>query len=165
MGGVNDDELLDFVEFVRDKPINLRFIEYMPFKSNKWNAASLVSFAQMKDVLRERYKLIPVLEGSSSSVAKEFRIPGIEGTVGFITSMSDHFCGDCNRIRLMADGSVKSCLFRAPEVNLRAALRGGATDDVLAAQIHTALVLKQFAHPSVEELAESGTESMIEIGG
>ncbi len=171
MGGVNDDELLDFVEFVRDKPINLRFIEYMPFKSNQWNAATFVSFAQMKDVLLERYELIPVLDGTLSSVAKEFRISGIEGqrphrgTVGFITSMSDHFCGDCNRVRLMADGSVKSCLFRKPEVNMRNALRGGATDEILATMIRSALILKPYAHAPVEELSTSENDSMIEIGG
>jgi cyclic pyranopterin phosphate synthase len=165
MGGVNDDELPAFVEFVRDKPINIRFIEYMPFKSNQWNAGTFYSFQEMKNALQERYELIPCASADASDVAKDFRIPGIVGTVSFITSMSDHFCAGCNRVRLMADGSVKSCLFRAPEVNVRAALRGGAEDDVLAALIQSAVTLKHFEHPPMEELAESGTESMIEIGG
>jgi cyclic pyranopterin phosphate synthase len=165
MGGVNDDELPAFVEFVRNKPINVRFIEYMPFKANEWNAATFFPFQTMKTMLDEQYELIPLVTSHVSDVAKEFRIPGILGTVSFITSMSDHFCAGCNRVRLMADGSVKSCLFRAPEVNLRSALRGGATDHVLAAQIRSAIALKHFEHPPMEELAESGTESMIEIGG
>jgi cyclic pyranopterin phosphate synthase len=165
MGGVNADELVDFVEFARTKPIHLRFIEYMPFKSNAWNAATFVPFAQMLTTLREFYELIPLSNDNPSNVAKEFQIPGMIGTVGFVTSMSDHFCSGCNRIRLMADGSVKSCLFRVPEVSLRSALRGGATDEILAALVRTALVLKPFAHAPVEELAEMGTQSMIEIGG
>lgn len=165
MGGVNDDELPAFVEFVRDKPINIRFIEYMPFKSNQWNAGTFLSFAQMKDALRAQYELIPLATTEPSEVAKDFCIHGIRGTVSFITSMSDHFCGDCNRVRLLADGSVKSCLFRAPEVNLRAALRGGVTNEVLAELIRGALALKQFAHPPAEELAASVAESMIAIGG
>jgi cyclic pyranopterin phosphate synthase len=165
MGGVNDDELPAFIEFVRNKPINVRFIEYMPFKSNEWNAGTFFSFQTMKNALHEHYELIPLASSDPSDVAKDFRIPGILGTVSFITSMSDHFCAGCSRVRLMADGSVKSCLFRAPEVNVRAALRGGAADDVLAAQIRSAIALKHFEHPPMEELAESGTESMIEIGG
>ncbi len=165
MGGVNDDELLDFVEFVRDKPINVRFIEYMPFKFNQWNRAKFVSFLQMMETISERFDLQPFKSHDENSVAKDFRIDSSVGTVSFITSMSEHFCGTCNRIRLTADGSIKSCLFHPAEINLRSSLRENTSDEIIAGMIHSAITAKPFGHPSVEELVTIDNRSMIQIGG
>jgi len=174
IGGVNDDELPDFVDFVRDKPVNIRFIEYMPFKSNQWNRGKLISFRQMKDKIEERYDLIP-LEKSQNGVSKDFRIEGFIGTVGFITSMSDQFCGTCNRIRLTADGSIKSCLFHPAEINLRSMLRDNSSDKTISEMIQFAISAKPYSHPNAEELmsicakGESAfggeNRSMMQIGG
>ncbi len=110
MSGVNDDEVIDFVDFVKDKKMNIRFIEYMPFKDNHWNVEKVITFKSMHDRIQQEYKLYP-LEAEPSAVAKDFGIEGHIGTVSFISSMSDSFCGTCNRLRLTADGSIKSCLF------------------------------------------------------
>lgn len=166
IGGVNDDELHDFVEFVRDKPINIRFIEYMPFKFNQWNQGKLISFQQMKEKIEERYNLIPLEKSlNENSVSKDFKIQGFAGSVSFITSMSDHFCGTCNRIRLTADGSIKSCLFHPAEVNLKSALRSNSSDDVISEMIQSAISVKPYGHPKAEDLIAIENRSMIQIGG
>lgn len=172
MGGVNDDELLDFVEFVRDKPINVRFIEYMPFKFNQWNQAKFVSFHQMVELIGVKYELQPIISIDQNAVAKDYWINGrrldssrVMGTVSFITSMSEHFCGTCNRIRLTADGSIKSCLFHPAEINLRSALRDNTSDEIINGMIHSAIIAKPFGHPAAEELVTIENRSMIQIGG
>ncbi len=165
MGGVNDDELLDFVEFVKDKPINVRFIEYMPFKFNQWNQAKFVSYQQMMKTISEKYELQPIESPDENSVAKDFKIDGFIGTVSFITSMSDHFCGSCNRIRLTADGSIKSCLFHPAEVNLRSELRSRQSNEAIEEMIRSAVQQKQYQHPDPEELVNIENRSMIQIGG
>lgn len=165
MGGINDDELIDFVEFVKDKPINVRFIEYMPFKFNQWNQAKFVSFQQMINLLSTKYELKPVQSNNEHSVTKDFLINGFMEPISFITSMSDHFCGTCNRVRLTADGSIKSCLFHPAEVNLRSALRDGSSDEIIAEKIQSAIISKPFGHPEAEELVKIENRSMIQIGG
>lgn len=165
MGGINDDELLDFVEFVKDKPINVRFIEYMPFKFNQWNQAKLVSYNQMMETISEKYDLKLTISSDENSVAKDFWINGFVEPISFITSMSDHFCGTCNRIRLTADGSIKSCLFHPAEVNLGSALKNGSSDEIIAEIIRSAIAAKPFGHPETEELITIENRSMIQIGG
>lgn len=166
MGGVNDDELADFVEFARGRPLALRFIEYMPFPENGWSAARFVPCDAMVERLRRRYRV----EGSgelrsASAIARGFRIDGLEYPVGFIASMSDHFCAGCDRLRLTADGSVKSCLFHPAEVTLREVLRSGAPDAAVASAVREALASKPAAHPPMTELAGGTNRSMIAIGG
>ncbi|MDI6767281.1 MAG: GTP 3',8-cyclase MoaA [Bacteroidota bacterium] len=165
MGGINDDELLDFIEFVRDKQINVRFIEYMPFKFNQWNQAKFVSFQQMMETINKKFELQPVESQSENSVTKDFWIEGFVGTVSFITSMSYHFCGTCNRIRLTADGSIKSCLFHQAEINLRSTLRSSKSDEAIEEMIRSAVLQKQFEHPIPKELVKIENRSMIQIGG
>jgi cyclic pyranopterin phosphate synthase len=164
MSGFNDDEILDFVDFAYKKLINVRFIEYMPFKDNEWQIEKVVSFAQMREQIEQKYRLQP-LPAEPGAVAKDFAIEGGMGSVSFISSMSDSFCGTCNRLRLTADGSVKSCLFYASEISLRDRLRAGATDRELEDMIQYALSIKPEAHPPAEEIEASKNRSMIEIGG
>ena len=164
IAGKNDDELLDFVDFIKDTRVNVRFIEYMPFKDNQWHAAGLYSYADMMKQIEQRFRLVPIV-GAPGDVAKDFSIEGHTGTVSFITSMTDSFCGTCNRLRLTADGYLKSCLFYQPEVSLRDEMRAGASDDRLKEVILFGLQQKPEAHPSVEELANSENRSMVEIGG
>ncbi len=160
----NEDEIMDFVQRYKDAPVNVRFIEYMPFKDNRWALEDVFSFQQMKARIEEFFDLEP-LPAHHGDVAKDFAIRGHEGTVSFITSMTDSFCGTCNRLRILADGSVKSCLFSNPEINLRDPLRAGATDRQLADMIQFAVQQKPEAHPPVEELAAVDNRAMVEIGG
>jgi len=164
MSGVNDDELLDFVEFVKDKPMNVRFIEYMPFKDNHWSVSGVVSFSDMLQTIERRYRLKP-LDTEAGAVAKDYSIDGHIGTVSFVTSMTDSFCNTCNRLRLTADGSIKSCLFYPAEMNVRDELRRGVTDETLASLICSAVLLKPAEHPPMEEILASENRAMIEIGG
>lgn len=92
-------------------------------------------------------------------------MPGFQGRVGFITSMSEHFCGGCNRLRLLADGNLKVCLFGANEVSLRDALRCGLPESDISALIHGALLKKKFKHAGMFDLSKSKNRPMITIGG
>eukprot|EP00070_Physeter_catodon_P028686 XP_028335580.1 molybdenum cofactor biosynthesis protein 1 isoform X5 [Physeter catodon] len=107
MRGLNEDELLDFVALTEGLPLDVRFIEYMPFDGNKWNFKKMVSYKEMLDTLRQQWPELEKLTEEESSTAKAFKIPGFRGRVSFITSMSEHFCGTCNRLRITADGNLK----------------------------------------------------------
>ncbi len=164
MKGINDDEILDFIDFVKDKPINLRFIELMPFKENNWDFSYFLPYAKIKEIIETKYKLIPI-KGDASNVAKDFCIRGLLGTVSFITSMTESFCNTCNRIRLTADGKFKVCLFSNKEVDLKKAMRTGKTDLELTELILNALYNKPLEHKPMAELVREDNRRMIEIGG
>jgi cyclic pyranopterin phosphate synthase len=165
MKGVNDDELLDFVELTRSNLLAVRFIEYMPFKSNAWDENGLVPYADMLASIGDRYELLPMPARDAGAVAKEFCIPGHKGSVAFITSMSEHFCDSCERVRITADGSIKNCLFSPAESNLRDILRGGGGDRELRDAIRGTVATKWAGHPPAAELKALATRSMIQIGG
>lgn len=164
IAGTNADEIVDVVHFVKDKRLNVRFIEYMPFKDNDWKPAGVFSYADMRRAVESEFELIP-LPGARGDVAKDFALGGYTGTVSFITSMTDSFCDSCNRLRLTADGGIKSCLFFAPEVNMRDAMRAGASDADIREMITHAVLGKPEAHPPMEELAGADNRAMVEIGG
>jgi len=164
MRGVNDDEILDFVAWAKDRPINVRFIEYMPFPDNKWSTGGLMPYAEMRALIARNYELIPLV-GERTAVGKDFRLAGREGTVSFVTSMTESFCGGCNRLRVTADGNIKSCLFHPAEQSLRDAMRAGEPDSRIEQIILAAVDGKQAAHPPMEELMTMKNRNMIEIGG
>jgi len=165
LSGLNDDELLDFIEFVRARPINIRFIEEMPMPGNGWDGWGRFPAGEMKARIEQRYSLIPIEGADPKAVAADYRIDGIRGTISFITPLSDAFCARCSRLRLTADGSIRSCLFHPAETNLRHALRTGATDEELITLIRAAIALKPEAHPPAEELAAANHRYMSDIGG
>jgi cyclic pyranopterin phosphate synthase len=164
MRGVNDDEILDFVAWAEDRPINVRFIEYMPFPDNHWSKGGLMPYAEMRTLISQRYQLIPLV-ASTHAVGKDFRLAGRIGTVSFVTSMTESFCGGCNRLRVTADGNIKSCLFHPAEQSLRDAMRDGGLDWDIEKLILSAVEGKQAAHPPMEELMTMKNRNMIEIGG
>ncbi|XP_033356135.1 molybdenum cofactor biosynthesis protein 1 isoform X1 [Bombus vosnesenskii] len=147
MKGSNDDEIIDFVNLTKDRPIDVRFIEYMPFQGNEWKENKMVSFKAMKDLIRDTYPDLQRLPNEYNDTSKAYFVPGFTGQVGFITSMSDHFCNSCNRLRITADGNLKVCLFEGKgEVSLRDALRSGASNDVLKEMIGEAVWRKKKQH-------------------
>ncbi len=164
LSGVNDDEILDFVDYVKNKPIQVRFIEFMPFLGNEWKADRVISYLEMRNIIETKYKLIP-LEGQPTDVAKDFRIDGFQGKVGFVTSVTDSFCDGCNRIRLTSDGQLKTCLFLPPKSSLRDMMRDGSSDDELARTIRTDLFTKWAGHPPMNTWRQLDTLAMVEIGG
>ncbi|GAV77609.1 Radical_SAM domain-containing protein/Mob_synth_C domain-containing protein/Fer4_14 domain-containing protein [Cephalotus follicularis] len=131
MRGFNEDEICDFVELTRHEPINIRFIEFMPFDGNVWNVKKLVPYSEMLDTVVKQFTGLKRLQDHPTDTAKNFKVSGHCGTVSFITSMTEHFCAGCNRLRLLADGNLKVCLFGPSEVSLRDPIRSGADDDQL----------------------------------
>ena len=164
MGGVNDVELSDFVGFCAERKIELRFIEFMPFHGNDWEADKVFSVAKMKQQIGEKYMLIPA-ESEPSAVATEFIAEETGTRIGFIGSMTEPFCSTCNRVRLTADGQIKNCLFDKREVKLRDLLRTGATDEEIEVAIRGAIMNKWKAHPHMSSLKMFDNRPMVSIGG
>lgn len=165
MRGFNDDEIVDFVEFTRDHPVDVRFIEYMPFTGNAWSDASFVPYTEMLSAIKTKYPDLRRLSDSPNDTSKAWGVPGFAGQVGFITSMSEHFCSSCNRVRLTADGSLKVCLFGNAEVSLRDAIRTGADDEAIRSLVRMAVSRKKAAHAGMHAIASSENRPMILIGG
>lgn len=123
MRGVNDSEVLPFVDLTKDKDIEIRFIEYMPFDGNKWNKRKMLSYDEMLDTIRVKYPTLQKVQDHKNDTSKTWHVPGFAGRIGFITSMTHNFCGTCNRLRVTGDGNLKVCLFGNAEVSLRDILR------------------------------------------
>ncbi|XP_040286695.1 molybdenum cofactor biosynthesis protein 1 isoform X2 [Bufo bufo] len=165
MRGLNDDELLDFVALTERQPLEVRFIEYMPFDGNKWNYKKMVSYQEMLDIIRQKWPELEKVPTEMSSTSKAFRVPGFQGQIGFITSMSEHFCGSCNRLRITADGNLKVCLFGNSEVSLRDCLRTGASEEQLIQVIGEAVGRKKKQHAGMFSISQMKNRPMILIGG
>lgn len=146
MRGFNDAELVDFVALTRDRPIDVRFIEYMPFGGNRWEREKMMSYADMVATIRQRYPDFVALPNGAHDTSKAWTVPGHAGRVGFITSMSEHFCGSCNRLRVTADGNLKVCLFGNTEVSLRDAMRADPEEGELTELISAAVKRKKKQH-------------------
>ena len=125
MRGINEREILPFVEMGREKDVEVRFIEYMPFDGNKWSKNKMLSYKEMLNLIREKYPGLEKVRDNRNDTSKTYRVPGFRGRVGFITSMTHNFCGTCNRLRITSDGNLKVCLFGNAEVSLRDLLRKG----------------------------------------
>lgn len=124
MRGVNEREIVPFVEMGKEHDIEVRFIEYMPFDGNKWSRQKMLSYKEMVEIIRQKYPdLCRVQEEGKNETSKTWQVPGFKGKVGFITSMTENFCGTCNRLRITSDGNLKVCLFGNSEVSLRDLLR------------------------------------------
>ncbi|KAL7818055.1 molybdenum cofactor biosynthesis prote [Trichoderma aethiopicum] len=123
MRGLNDREILPFVELTREKDLEVRFIEYMPFDGNKWNKGKMFSYNEMLDVIRAEHPDLHKVQDDKNDTSKTWKVPGFAGRLGFITSMTHNFCGTCNRLRITSDGNLKVCLFGNAEVSLRDILR------------------------------------------
>ncbi|KAJ3693173.1 hypothetical protein LUZ60_008653 [Juncus effusus] len=165
MRGMNDDEICDFVDLTRDKNINVRFIEFMPFDGNVWNVKKLVSYAEILDKVRQKYKDVKRLKDHPSDTAKNYKIEGHIGNISFITSMTDHFCAGCTRLRLLADGNFKVCLFGPSEVSLREPIRAGIDDVGLKQIIGAAVKRKKAKHAGMFDIAKTTNRPMVHIGG
>ncbi|NWI91890.1 MOCS1 protein, partial [Pitta sordida] len=165
MRGLNEDELLDFVDFTKDLPLDVRFIEYMPFDGNKWNFKKMVSYKEMLDTIKQRWPELEKLPCETSSTAKSYKVPHFQGQISFITSMSEHFCGSCNRLRITADGNLKVCLFGNSEVSLRDHLRSGASQEELVQIIGAAVGRKKKQHAGMFNISQMKNRPMILIGG
>lgn len=115
----NLSELISFVELTKSRPISVRFIEFMPFSGNDWDKQQMVSYDEALSVLKKRYQtdLEMVRDEGGDGTSKRWKIKGYQGEIGFISSMSDHFCGTCNRLRITADGNLKVGARQSPSLS------------------------------------------------
>jgi len=122
MKGLNDGEIKDFIDWTKHNPIQIRFIEFMPFTGNKWTSNKMFSLEEILAVVEKDFVVLPV-KPAPNDTAKSFMIPGHEGSFAIISTMTAPFCSTCNRMRLTADGKLKNCLFSDGETDLLTALR------------------------------------------
>jgi cyclic pyranopterin phosphate synthase len=138
--GVNEGEILRFAELARTRPFVVRFIEFMPIgKDDGWALDKVVTTQEIIDTINTYARLVPVPAGNERIPADRYVFDDGRGEIGFISSVSEPFCGDCNRVRLTSDGKFRTCLFSIIETDLRKLLRTGATDaeirDILVAAV------------------------------
>jgi cyclic pyranopterin phosphate synthase len=162
MGGVNDDELIDFARKTIEDGWHVRFIEHMPVTEDE--SINLVSVKEMKKRLDVLGKMEPIKMDVGNGPAKYYRFPGAKGTVGFITPITEHFCYQCNRIRLTADGKLRPCLLSEEEIDLREALRSGASPDEIKRLIEKAIACKPERHYLSEGKKRNG-RPFSQVGG
>jgi cyclic pyranopterin phosphate synthase len=164
MRGVNDAEVLDFAAMTLDRPVTVRFIEYMPaIRTENWEDL-IVSGEAILTQLRERFDLVPVDRDGLSGPARDFRIPGAAGSIGIITAVSGHFCGECNRIRITATGKARSCLFADASQDLRPLLATG-DEAALATALRAIVNGKPGRHQLGTEEEQHTPFTMSAIGG
>ncbi len=189
MRGFNDDELSSFIRLSRDMPVDIRFIELMPFQGNQWEKEKMVTYIEAIDKLKEQgsfqYLIILtrfltrlltgviLLKDSTSPIDKHdttkwYRVADHKGRIGFITSMSNHFCSGCNRLRITADGKLKVCLFGDESLSLIDRLRDNDNDEEIIGHISAAVKRKKKAlggHTLANSLDAKTNRPMILIGG
>lgn len=145
MRGVNDDEIADLARLTFEYPFHMRFIEFMPFKEADYDDRFLSS-EDILDRLRSVGELVPVESTDSNGPARHYRFAGAMGKIGIISPISNHFCPTCNRLRVTADGRLRTCLFAREETDLKRALRLGASDEEMMLLIRTAIADKPERH-------------------
>ncbi len=165
MRGFTEDEVLPFAQFAREHPYEVRFIEFMPLDADHaWTPDSVLSGAEIRAIIEQRWTLEPV-EREPHATARVYRFADGLGSIGFINPVSEPFCGDCNRIRLTADGRLRTCLFSLNETDLRGPLRAGADDFELEQIIRDAVWRKELKHHVNEPGFVQPARTMSAIGG
>jgi cyclic pyranopterin phosphate synthase len=162
--GVNDDEIVDLAAYGRDRGVTVRFIEFMPLDGgDAWRNEQVVPQVEIVERISSAFPLEAVVRGSEP--AERFRYLDGRGEVGVIPSVTRPFCEQCDRIRLTADGQLRSCLFSLEDHDLRALLRSGATDDELSAAIEACVGAKWAGHAINQVQFVRPRRSMSQIGG
>lgn len=168
MRDVNHAEINSFVNLTRDHPLEIRFIEFMPFKGNQWQLHNTLTRDEIIRLIQSRHK-IEILRNQPNQTAERFAVKGWPGSIGLISTVSRPFCESCNRIRLTAEGKVKNCLFGLKEFDLKPLLNN---PHKLRQKIVQSLMEKHYSHGGLEPLSQSPqardytkNRSMTAIGG
>lgn len=160
----NDDEILDFAAFGRDRGIEMRFIEFMPLDADHgWNNDAVVPSSEVVAKIGERWPLEPVVHGPEP--AARWRYADGQGQIGVIASVTEPFCGNCDRVRVTSEGQFRTCLFAIEEFDLRRVMREGGSDDDLAAEMKRAVGTKWAGHHIGQVDFVRPARSMSQIGG
>jgi cyclic pyranopterin phosphate synthase len=165
MRGFTEQEVIPFARFAREHPYEVRFIEFMPLDADHaWSPDDVLTGDEIRAAIDEVFPLEPEPR-TPSSTARVYRFADGKGRIGFINPVSEPFCADCNRIRVTADGQLRTCLFSIRETDLRAVLRGGADDDELETVIRDAVWRKELKHHVGEPGFVQPDRTMSAIGG
>jgi cyclic pyranopterin phosphate synthase len=163
--GFTEQELIPFAEFAREQPYEIRFIEFMPLDGDRrWKADQVLTGREIRDAISAVYPLEPEPRAPSAT-ARTYRFADGRGRIGFINPVSEPFCADCNRIRLTADGKLRTCLFSLNETDLRGPMRDGATDAEVERIVRDAVWRKELKHHVGEPGFIQPARSMSAIGG
>ena len=163
--GVNDDEIVDLARFGRERGVEVRFIEFMPLDaSGEWGNNKVVGQDEIVEAINAEFALEPVAARGAAPADRWRYVDGL-GSVGVIPSVTKPFCGDCDRVRLTAEGQFRTCLFATDEFDLRSLLRGGATDDEIADKIISAVATKWAGHQINQVTFTRPARTMSQIGG
>ena len=164
--GVNDGEIIDFAKLARERPFVIRFIEFMPIgKDDGWTMDKVVPTREVIETIDRYARLVPVPHANKRSPADRYLFEDGKGEIGFISSVSEPFCSDCDRIRVTSDGKLRTCLFSIHETDLRAMLRGGATDTEISDVIVAAVWKKEEGHLINRPGFVRPERTMSQIGG
>jgi GTP 3',8-cyclase len=165
--GLTEDEIVPFGHFARETGVEMRFIEYMPLDADcAWQREKVLFAHEIMELLaREIMPLIPLREQDKSAPASEFVFADGVGRIGFIASVSQPFCMNCNRFRLTADGKLRNCLFSLEETDIRAILRGGGSDDEIAQAVRESIAEKKEGHEINTARFIQPLRPMYSIGG
>jgi GTP 3',8-cyclase len=163
--GVNDDEVIDFADFAKNHEIDMRLIEFMPLDAGKrWEKRHVVSAKEMLTNITTKHELIRE-DDVKTSTSMNYRFNEGKGRIGFIASVTEAFCGACDRMRMMADGTIRPCLFSDEEWGIRPLLRNGASDDELRQFFRDAMWQKSAGHGMDRDDFERPEKTMSRIGG
>lgn len=166
MKGYTEDELLDFAKLARTGPYQVRFIEFMPLDADRsWTRDQVLDGAEIIERISEQWPLDAVKRPDQREPADLFRFRDGQGEIGLIASVSEPFCGSCNRIRITADGKLRTCLFSINETDIKALLRGGAPDAEIAETVIEAVRNKEPGHHINEPDFVQPERTMSSIGG
>ncbi|MDD2619436.1 MAG: GTP 3',8-cyclase MoaA [Syntrophomonadaceae bacterium] len=164
--GFNDDEILDFAKLAFDYPLHVRFIEFMPVGDLLfWKQDRLLSSQETRRTIKNHYNLLPAKNIEGNGPARYYRLEDGQGSIGFISPMSNHFCAECNRIRLTAEGGLRGCLYDKEEVDLREALKKGYSDDEIKELFIKVIKGKPSRHNMNDGWGEDNKRKMYQIGG
>jgi GTP 3',8-cyclase len=165
MRGFTEDEVIPFAHFAREQPFEVRFIEFMPLDADhSWSPDAVLTGDEIRAIVHERWPLIEEPR-EAHSTARVFRFADGRGRLGFVNPVSEPFCADCDRIRITADGRLRTCLFSLHETDLREPLRGGADDGELGDVIRAAVWRKELKHRVNEPGFVQPERTMSRIGG
>lgn len=166
MKGMNDDEILDFARLTLEKPFHIRFIEYMPLgENNSWNSQKFIPTKEIFDRILTLGDLKPVMHNPSDGPAERYVLEGSKGEIGFIGALSNHFCDSCNRLRLTAEGHLRSCLFSDKETDIKTPLRNGQGDAHILSMIRRTIENKTKNYEIMRPEQRKCIRHMSSIGG
>ncbi len=166
MRNFSESEIISLVDMGRSEGFEVRFIEFMPLDSDQtWERDKVLFGHEIVDLIREKYELIPIDNSLDIGPASEFKFADGKGKIGIITAVSNPFCDHCNRIRITADGKLRTCLFSTDETDLKQLIRSGASDEEIANALQQAVLIKEPGHKINLDSFERPTRAMHAIGG